>query len=281
MDSQASETKPSPERVALATLVQAYQYEGTGVGSSDLSSPPSSMVENVEKVDRIPRGQKRKRASVKIEPQEQDLRRSVRAQAAEIANGSPSEANTPVKTRKPAKRIKGSVEPLKLEPPDDWQRVWDVTVEMRKNILAPVDTMGCETLAEDHRSPIDKRLQTLIALMLSSQTKDTVTAAAMINLQQNLEGGFTLTSLLAVEPARLNELIAKVGFHNNKTKYIKATAEILQREFAGDIPDTIEGMISLPGVGPKMAYLCMSSAWGRSVRFSHRETQLTCVAISA
>lgn len=48
-----------------------------------------------------------------------------------------------------------------------------------------------------------------------------------------------------------------------KTKYIKAAAEILRDKWNSDIPDTIEGLVSLPGVGPKMAYLCMSSAWGR------------------
>jgi endonuclease-3 len=107
--------------------------------------------------------------------------------------------------------------------------------------------------------------------MLSSQTKDTTNALAMGRLQTELpaykEGepmGLNLENILAVDPVLLNELIWAVGFHNNKTKYIKATAEILRDKFGGDIPDTIEGMISLPGVGPKMAYLCMSSAWGRT-----------------
>jgi endonuclease III len=75
--------------------------------------------------------------------------------------------------------------------------------------------------------------------------------------------GMNLESILAVEPALLNDLIGKVGFHNLKTKYIKNTAVILRDKFGSDIPDTIDGLISLPGVGPKMAYLCMSSAWGR------------------
>lgn len=134
---------------------------------------------------------------------------------------------------------------------------------MRSRILAPVDTMGCESLADRNKTPQDQRLQTLVSLMLSSQTKDTTNAAAMRNLQLNLPGGFNLQSLLDVDPARLNELIWQVGFHNNKTRYIKATASILSEKFAGDIPDTIEGLVSLPGVGPKMAYLCMSAAWGR------------------
>ena len=35
-------------------------------------------------------------------------------------------------------------------------------------------------------------------------------------------------------------------------RYIKQTAAILKEKFDGDIPDTLEGLLSLPGVGPKM-----------------------------
>ncbi|KAG9661742.1 DNA glycosylase, partial [Aureobasidium melanogenum] len=224
-------------------------YAQDDEASSDLSSLPSSASPSSASPSPPPSGRKRKR-TVKTE----------------VLSPNPSAANRntnlPKKTkRQPAKRIKG--ENGRVEPPPNWEQVYNMTAEMRKKVLAPVDTMGCESLAERDRSPIDRRLQTLIALMLSSQTKDTVTAVAMKTLQENLEGGFNLAALLTVEPARLNELIAKVGFHNNKTKYIKATAEILRDKFNGDIPDTIEGLVSLPGVGPKMAYLTMSAAWGR------------------
>ena len=141
--------------------------------------------------------------------------------------------------------------------------MYDLTKEMRSQWQAPVDTMGCESLAEDKRTPREQRFQTLVALMLSSQTKDTVTAVAMKNLQEGLPGGFTLESVREVEPAVLNGFIQKVGFHNNKTKFIKQVVEILAEKHDDDIPDTIEGLVALPGVGPKMAYLCMSAAWGR------------------
>ncbi|EHL03717.1 putative endonuclease III like protein [Glarea lozoyensis 74030] len=63
-----------------------------------------------------------------------------------------------------------------------------------------------------------------------------------------------------MDPVLLNELIWAVGFHNNKTKYIKATAEILRDKFGGDIPDTIEGMISLPGTkNPEETRLALQS----------------------
>lgn len=57
-----------------------------------------------------------------------------------------------------------------------------------------------------------RRFQTLISLMLSSQTKDTVNAVAMKRLQTELPGGLCLESILDVEPKRLDELIRVVSY---------------------------------------------------------------------
>ena len=89
----------------------------------------------------------------------------------------------------------------------------------------------------------------------------------------------TIENILACDPKWLDELIGKVGFHNNKTKYIKAAALLLRDEYNSDIPNTVEGLMRLPGVGPKMAYLCMSAAWGKDVGIGvdvhvHRITNL-------
>ncbi|KAJ8107342.1 hypothetical protein OPT61_g8935 [Boeremia exigua] len=176
---------------------------------------------------------------------------------------SPKQAKPKKARRVPAKKINGANGTVKIEPPPNWEEIYALTREMRNENVAPVDTMGCESLADRQRSPRDQRFQTLVALMLSSQTKDTVTAVAMRGMQERMSGGFNLESVLAIEPAELNGFINKVGFHNLKTKYIKQTAEILRDKFNSDIPDTIDGLVSLPGVGPKMAYLTLSAAWGR------------------
>lgn len=57
-----------------------------------------------------------------------------------------------------------------------------------------------------------RRFHTLISLMLSSQTKDTVNAVAMKDLREQLPGGLCLESILEVEPKRLDELIRIVGY---------------------------------------------------------------------
>lgn len=255
----SSSSRTADVRRSLRSFANVTKEESSH--DSDISEPPSSSEAASSNGPR-----KRKRGDARSTPATSTTsnpttpaRRSPR-KAPKLEEGA---AKRKAK-RQPAKKVKQEDGGVVVEPPTNWEEVYNVTAEMRKKVIAPVDTMGCESLAEEHRSPRDKRLQTLVALMLSSQTKDTVTAVAMKQLQDGLEGGFNLEALLAVSPERLNSLINKVGFHNNKTKFIKNVAVILKEQYAGDIPDTIEGLVSLPGVGPKMAYLCMSSAWGRT-----------------
>lgn len=102
---------------------------------------------------------------------------------------SPEKVAKPKRARRvPAKKINGADGSVKIEPPPNWEEIYALTREMRNENVAPVDTMGCESLADRQRSPRDQRFQTLVALMLSSQTKDTVTAVAMRGMQERLPG---------------------------------------------------------------------------------------------
>lgn len=203
----------------------------------------------------------------------------------------PFKSNVKVKAKpkKPARRQTSPNGTVTVEPPSNWSEMYDIVKAMRqRNPTAPVDTMGCEDLYWRGAPPKEKRYHTLTALMLSSQTKDTVTAVAMQRLHQELvpdskqpvstststeapfgtpespeyQSVLTVENVIKCDATHLDHLIGKVGFHNNKTKYIKQTAAILQQQYDSDIPSTVEGLVSLPGVGPKMAYLCMSAAWG-------------------
>ncbi|KAG9236212.1 DNA glycosylase [Amylocarpus encephaloides] len=233
---------------------------------------PTASPEPVDIEDVVPsrkRKHESKRTSIKRSPRKTV---TVKTEIEDTVTFPPTKER---RVRKPARKVKGEeTGEIEVQPPNDWAEVYAAVKEMRVHGVAQnaaVDTMGCERLGLETVSPKVKRYHTLTALMLSSQTKDTTNAMAMARLQKELPAykqgepiGLNLENILAVDPVLLNELIWVVGFHNNKSKYIKATAEILRDNFNGDIPDTIEGMISLPGVGPKMAYLCMSSAWGRT-----------------
>ncbi|KTW29372.1 hypothetical protein T552_01326 [Pneumocystis carinii B80] len=146
--------------------------------------------------------------------------------------------------------------------PKSWEIIYNEIKKMRETIAsnAPVDTMGCDVAADKDTS----RLQTLISLMLSSQTKDSANHIVMNTLKQKLPGGLTLKSLIEVDENLLNDYIRPVGFHNRKAKYIKETVKILEKDYDGDIPSTIKDLVALPGVGLKMAHLCLSSAWNKT-----------------
>merc|ERR1712150_136307 len=120
-------------------------------------------------------------------------------------------------------------------------------------------TMGCDRVADTNAAPETFRYQVLLALMLSSQTRDQVTSAAMKKLRDH---GCTIENILNTSDKTLEGLIYPAGFYKRKVEYIKKTSVILRDEYKGDIPDTVEKLCKLPGVGPKMAHLVMKSAWG-------------------
>ncbi|XP_030634762.1 endonuclease III-like protein 1 [Chanos chanos] len=142
--------------------------------------------------------------------------------------------------------------------PADWRRQLEFIREMRSARDAPVDHMGAEKCYDTAASPEVMRYQVLISLMLSSQTKDQVTGAAMQRLRAH---GLTVESVLKMDEDTLGKLIYPVGFWRTKVKYIKQTTAMIQQECGGDIPNTVERLVRLPGVGPKMAHLAMDIAW--------------------
>ncbi|XP_062559748.1 endonuclease III-like protein 1 [Armigeres subalbatus] len=143
--------------------------------------------------------------------------------------------------------------------PDNWRQTLENIRQMRQMMQAPVDTMGCDQFKDDENvPPITRRFHTLVSLMLSSQTKDQVNFDCMQRLRKH---GLTPADIVATDVAVLEKLIYPVSFYKNKAKFIKQASQILLDTYNGDIPDTIEGLLKLPGVGKKMAHLCMRSAW--------------------
>lgn len=119
----------------------------------------------------------------------------------------------------------------------------------RETQIAPVDTMGCHTLGVGVEGNI-KKFQILIALLFSSQTKDNVTFQAVTNLINRL-GELTPEKILNSSENDLHKDICKIGFHNKKLKYLLEISKIVTK----GMPETMEEVLKLPGVGEKMAIL--------------------------
>ncbi|XP_030750493.1 endonuclease III-like protein 1 [Sitophilus oryzae] len=142
--------------------------------------------------------------------------------------------------------------------PPHWEVILENLKEMRKDFDAPVDSFVDSKKCPDEKPEV-VRYQTLLSLMLSSQTKDPVTEAAMARLKDH---GCTVENILNTSDEDLGKLIIPVSFWKTKVKYIKNTTEMLKQKYNGDIPKTAEELCKLSGVGPKMAHLCMKEAWG-------------------
>ncbi|XP_069427132.1 endonuclease III-like protein 1 isoform X7 [Ovis canadensis] len=179
---------------------------------------------------------------------------------------------SPVKRRRKARRLSVAYEASEGEEgagaeclqtpswqPQDWRQQLDNIRTMRSGKDAPVDQLGAEHCFDPSASPKVQRYQVLLSLMLSSQTKDQVTAGAMQRLRAR---GLTVDSILQTDDSTLGTLIYPVGFWRSKVKYIKQTTAILQQRYGGDIPASVAELVALPGVGPKMAHLAMAVAWG-------------------
>lgn len=129
---------------------------------------------------------------------------------------------------------------------------------------AAVDLYGCRAIIAN--SPPSTRLfEMLIALVLSSQTRDEITSAAMGRLRT--DGYFkdaTGEKFISTKETDLEDLLYPVGFYRQKTKSIKAICKKLKDEhYEHGIPDTFEGLTALPGVGQKMALLGLSIGFNR------------------
>ena len=110
-----------------------------------------------------------------------------------------------------------SLSSISRPPRENWKDVYDLIHIYRKSHSAPVDTMGCERLADPLASPPHQRFQHLIALMLSSQTKDHITAQAVQQLHQTYHP-LSAETLVHAKDGELDKCIEKVGFHNKKTR---------------------------------------------------------------
>jgi len=99
--------------------------------------------------------------------------------------------------------------------PKNWIQTLENIKKMRKDQTAPVDTMGCHKCHDDKADEKTQRYHILIALMLSSQTKDQTNYAAMQRLKEH---GLTPENIIKSDANTLEKLINPVSFYKTKTK---------------------------------------------------------------
>lgn len=106
----------------------------------------------------------------------------------------------------------------------------------------------------------EKDYELLFAVRLSAQCTD-----ARVNLvTPALFARFpTLEAFAAADPREVGEYIHSCGFYNGKSKDLVACAQQLLERFDGKVPDNMEDLTSLPGVGRKTANLILGDVYGQ------------------
>ena len=114
--------------------------------------------------------------------------------------------------------------------------------------------------ALDYRSP----WELLVATILSAQCTD-----AMVNrVTPALFAAFpTPQALAAASAGRVEALIKPTGFFRQKTKALQATARAVIERHEGRVPDTMDQLCALPGIGRKTANVVLGTAFGKPAIF--------------
>jgi endonuclease-3 len=99
----------------------------------------------------------------------------------------------------------------------------------------------------------------LVATILSAQTTDVLVNRVTGDLFKKYR---SVRDVANTTPEKFAQDIRSVNFFNNKAKNINKTAKVLIEKFGGAVPQTMEELVSLPGVARKTANIVLSSAFG-------------------
>ncbi len=103
-------------------------------------------------------------------------------------------------------------------------------------------------------------LQMLIATILSAQCTD---ARVNIVTSKVFKKYKSVVDWAKADLKHIESDIRSTGFYRNKAANIKNASKVIIEQFDGKVPDTMEELVSLPGVGRKTANVVLGSAFGR------------------
>lgn len=104
----------------------------------------------------------------------------------------------------------------------------------------------------------DSPYRILVATILSLRTRDTVTAVVAPRLFAEAD---TPQAMVDLPVERISELIRPVNYYDRKAETLQTISQILLDEYDGKVPDSLEQLLELPGVGRKTANLVITAGF--------------------
>ena len=121
-----------------------------------------------------------------------------------------------------------------------------------------IDGLALPAVEKISESQKEDPFQILISALLSARTQDATTLAASTRLFARAN---TPHALMKLSVKQIEKLIYPVSFYRNKAVFVKEASRMLVQQFGGQVPPTLEELITLPGVGRKTANLVMILAF--------------------
>jgi endonuclease III len=114
--------------------------------------------------------------------------------------------------------------------------------------------------ALEHSSPLELLVATILSAQSTDKMVNTVTPALFAKYR-------TAADYARSQPGVLEREIHSTGFFNSKAKSLRAMGAAVAAEHGGRVPDTMEELVALPGVGRKTANVVLGNAFGKDEGF--------------
>jgi endonuclease III len=124
----------------------------------------------------------------------------------------------------------------------------------------------------DFRNPLELLVATILSAQCTDKRVNAVTPALFAKYR-------SAADYAKAPPATIEKMIRSTGFFRSKTKSVRGAAAAIVAEHGGRVPDTMEKLHGLPGVGRKTANVVLGNAFGKDegivvdthvIRLSHR-----------
>lgn len=112
--------------------------------------------------------------------------------------------------------------------------------------------------ALDHTSPLELLVATILSAQCTDARVNLVTPALFAKYR-------SAADYAAADPAVFQREIQSTGFFRNKTKSILGMAQALEERHGGQVPDSMDALVALPGVGRKTANVVLGNAFGKNL----------------
>jgi endonuclease III len=111
--------------------------------------------------------------------------------------------------------------------------------------------------ALDFKSPFQLLIATILSAQCTDKRVNMVTPALFKRYR-------TPAALAAAKPEELEEMIKSTGFFRNKTKSLLGMSDAVAERHGGKVPDTMDELVKLPGVGRKTANVVLGNAYDKN-----------------